>query len=172
MGWFTKKPEDDGTKADDAWEGTILAADKARDEARRERNQEWYTFDEALRALQCNEDTMKALVSHGEIRPFRDGGQMRFKKFEVDGLDRALIEEGGLHHIPKAIAGNKPMPRMKIQFDEEELREAIRFYLMAKLPGHLSDAAMNAQVEVLDDDEEESSFSNLGISCIEAQLRV
>ena len=47
---------------------------------------EFYSFDEVLRQLSIDENRLKRLVSEGEIRAFREGGQMRFKKTEIDGL--------------------------------------------------------------------------------------
>jgi excisionase family DNA binding protein len=47
---------------------------------------EFYTFDEVLKQLQIDESRLKRLVSEGEIRAFREGDQMRFKRTEIDSL--------------------------------------------------------------------------------------
>lgn len=47
---------------------------------------EFYTFDECLAALNIDENRLKRLVSEGEVRAFREGDQMKFKKGEIDKL--------------------------------------------------------------------------------------
>ena len=47
---------------------------------------EFYNFDEVLRHLNIDENRLKRLVSEGEIRAFREGGAMKFKRTEIDGL--------------------------------------------------------------------------------------
>lgn len=47
---------------------------------------EFYSFDEVLRQLNVDENRLKRLVSEGEIRAFREGGQMKFKRSEIDSL--------------------------------------------------------------------------------------
>jgi len=47
---------------------------------------EFYSFDEVLRQLNIDENRLKRLVSEGEIRAFREGDQMKFKRNEIDGL--------------------------------------------------------------------------------------
>jgi excisionase family DNA binding protein len=47
---------------------------------------EFYSFDDVLRQLSIDENRLKRLVSEGEIRAFREGGQMRFKRSEIDNL--------------------------------------------------------------------------------------
>jgi excisionase family DNA binding protein len=47
---------------------------------------EFYSFDEVLRQLSIDENRLKRLVSEGEIRAFREGDQMKFKRTEIDGL--------------------------------------------------------------------------------------
>jgi hypothetical protein len=47
---------------------------------------EFYNFDEVLRQLNIDENRLKRLVSEGEIRAFREGGAMKFKRMEIDGL--------------------------------------------------------------------------------------
>src|SRR5687767_9602131 len=47
---------------------------------------EFYTFDEVLRQLNIDENRLKRLVSEGEIRAFREGDAMKFKRAEIDGI--------------------------------------------------------------------------------------
>jgi hypothetical protein len=47
---------------------------------------EFYSFDEVLRQLNIDENRLKRLVSEGEIRAFREGGAMKFKRGEIDNL--------------------------------------------------------------------------------------
>jgi excisionase family DNA binding protein len=47
---------------------------------------EFYSFDEVLRQLSIDENRLKRLVSEGEIRAFREGDQMKFKRTEIDTL--------------------------------------------------------------------------------------
>lgn len=47
---------------------------------------EFYSFDEVLRQLNIDENRLKRLVSEGEIRAFREGDQMKFKRAEIDNL--------------------------------------------------------------------------------------
>lgn len=47
---------------------------------------EFYRFDEVLRQLNIDENRLKRLVSEGEIRAFREGDQMKFKRAEIDTL--------------------------------------------------------------------------------------
>ena len=47
---------------------------------------EFYSFDEVLKQLNIDEARLKRLVSEGEIRAFREGDAMRFKRTEIDSL--------------------------------------------------------------------------------------
>jgi excisionase family DNA binding protein len=47
---------------------------------------EFYSFDEVLKQLNIDENRLKRLVSEGEIRAFREGDQMKFKRAEIDNL--------------------------------------------------------------------------------------
>ena len=51
---------------------------------------DFLSFDTTLRRLCITEDQLKALVSHGYIRAYREGDQMKFKASEVEIMD----EEG------------------------------------------------------------------------------
>ena len=48
---------------------------------------EFFTFDEVLKRLAINESKLKRLVSEGEIRAFREGDQMKFRRSDVENLD-------------------------------------------------------------------------------------
>lgn len=46
----------------------------------------YYTFEEAMEKLDIDRSRLIRLVTEGEIRGFREGGSMRFKKVEIDRL--------------------------------------------------------------------------------------
>ncbi len=48
---------------------------------------EFFTFDEVLKKLQIDETRLKRLVSEGEIRAFREGDEMKFRRADVENLD-------------------------------------------------------------------------------------
>jgi excisionase family DNA binding protein len=49
---------------------------------------EFYSFDEVLKRLKIDEQRLKKLVSEGEIRAFREGSEMKFRKSDIDTLDK------------------------------------------------------------------------------------
>jgi excisionase family DNA binding protein len=49
-------------------------------------SEDFISFEKALRELKLRSEELKKLVSEGEIRAFRDGGSMKFKKEDVDAL--------------------------------------------------------------------------------------
>jgi excisionase family DNA binding protein len=50
---------------------------------------EFYTFDEVINKLDIDETKLKRLVSEGEIRAFREGDEMKFRRSDVENLDVA-----------------------------------------------------------------------------------
>ena len=48
---------------------------------------EFYSFGEVLKRLNIDETKLKRLVSEGEIRAFREGDQMKFRKADIENLD-------------------------------------------------------------------------------------
>ena len=63
----------------------IVALSKRTNEGEGHLNRrEYYSFAETLTKLNLNEEGLKQLVAEGEIRAYRDGMDMRFKKSEVD----------------------------------------------------------------------------------------
>ena len=48
---------------------------------------EFFTFDEVLKYLGVPETKLKRLVSEGEIRAFREGDEMKFRRSDVENLD-------------------------------------------------------------------------------------
>lgn len=58
---------------------------------------EFYTFDEVLKQLHIDEQKLKRLVSEGEIRAFREGDEMKFKRSDIDTLD--IRSEGKTREI-------------------------------------------------------------------------
>lgn len=53
----------------------------------------YYSVDETLAKLGCNEDQLKGLVRAGKLREFRDAGKLNYK---VDDVDRLVAEQGTL----------------------------------------------------------------------------
>jgi hypothetical protein len=49
---------------------------------------EFYSFDEVLKRLKIDEQRLKKLVSEGEIRAFREGAEMKFRKLDIDNMDK------------------------------------------------------------------------------------
>ena len=66
---------------------------------------EFYTFDEVIKHLSIDEQRLKRLVSEGEIRAFREGDEMKFKKNDIDTLDIGASEEGETREIDLAGGG-------------------------------------------------------------------
>ena len=50
---------------------------------------EFFTFDEVINKLDIDETKLKRLVSEGEIRAFREGDEMKFRRSDVENLDVA-----------------------------------------------------------------------------------
>ena len=48
---------------------------------------EFYTFDEVIKYLHIPETKLKRLVSEGEIRAFREGDEMKFRRSDVENMD-------------------------------------------------------------------------------------
>ncbi|MCG3135371.1 MAG: hypothetical protein HMLKMBBP_02997 [Planctomycetes bacterium] len=48
---------------------------------------EFFSFNEVLKHLNIDETKLKRLVSEGEIRAFREGDQMKFRRADVENLD-------------------------------------------------------------------------------------
>lgn len=48
---------------------------------------EFFSFTEVLKRLNIDETKLKRLVSEGEIRAFREGDQMKFRRADVENLD-------------------------------------------------------------------------------------
>ena len=48
---------------------------------------EFFTFDEVINKLDIDETKLKRLVSEGEIRAFREGDEMKFRRSDVENLD-------------------------------------------------------------------------------------
>ena len=55
-----------------------------------ELHEDFVSFEKALRELQMRSEELKKLVSEGEIRAFRDGESMKFKREDIESLS-----EGG-----------------------------------------------------------------------------
>jgi len=51
-----------------------------------QQNDEFISFERALRDLQLQSEELKKLVSEGEIRAFRDGDSMKFRREDLEAL--------------------------------------------------------------------------------------
>lgn len=60
---------------------------------------EFYSFDEVLGRLKIDEQKLKRLVSEGEIRAFRQGDEMKFKKSDIDNLNLGVSSEGETREV-------------------------------------------------------------------------
>ncbi len=58
-------------------------------------SQQFYTLEEACEKLGQTEDELKQLVRDGQLREFRDGGQIKYKTEEVDTLAENLATLSG-----------------------------------------------------------------------------
>jgi excisionase family DNA binding protein len=75
---------------------------------------EFYTFDEVLRQLNIDENRLKRLVSEGEIRAFREGDQMKFKRGEIDNLaGRSGRSGSGDTSLSEISLEDEPAPKKK-----------------------------------------------------------
>jgi excisionase family DNA binding protein len=66
---------------------------------------EFYTFDEVLHQLDIDEQKLKRLVSEGEIRAFREGDEMKFKRSDIDTLDMEATEDGETREVDLSAGG-------------------------------------------------------------------
>ena len=55
---------------------------------------EFYTFDEVLRKMSIDEQRLKKLVSEGEIRAFREGQEMKFRRADIDNMNKTRPTAG------------------------------------------------------------------------------
>ncbi len=57
-----------------------------------QQNDDFISFEKALRDLQMQSEELKKLVSEGEIRAFRDGDSMKFRREDLDALRKGEDE--------------------------------------------------------------------------------
>ncbi len=60
---------------------------------------DYVSFDKALRDLQLRSEELKRLVSEGEIRAFRDGDSMKFKREDLESLQSVADGEDSLEFV-------------------------------------------------------------------------
>jgi len=73
--------------------------------------EDYLSFDEALRDLQMQEAELRALVSQGKLRAFRDENTLKFRRADVDGLRKQRETEPTLVMGPKPKPTTRQMPR-------------------------------------------------------------
>ena len=66
---------------------------------------EFYTFDEVIKQLNIDESRLKRLVSEGEIRAFREGDEMKFKKSDIDTLEVGVSADGETREVDLSAGG-------------------------------------------------------------------
>lgn len=54
---------------------------------------EFYTLEQTMQLLRLSEERVRRLVEEGEIRGFREGSTMRFRRVEIDELVAALARQ-------------------------------------------------------------------------------
>ena len=82
---------------------------------------EFFTFDEVLKRLSIDETKLKRLVSEGEIRAFREGDQMKFRRADVENLDLTGArseEETGVIDLSAGKKGDSETLTDDLIFDE------------------------------------------------------
>jgi excisionase family DNA binding protein len=79
---------------------------------------EFYTFDEVLKHLNINANKLKRLVSEGEIRAFREGDEMKFKRGDIDHLDLTGGDETTALDFAEAEAESSETLTDDLIFDE------------------------------------------------------
>ena len=82
---------------------------------------EFFTFDEVLKRLAIDETKLKRLVSEGEIRAFREGDQMKFRRADVENLDLTGArseEETGVIDLSAGKKGDSETLTDDLIFDE------------------------------------------------------
>ena len=103
----------DGAKAPEGVKVTTSGSD--------DKGGEFFTFDEVLRRLSIDETKLKRLVSEGEIRAFREGDQMKFRKADVENLDLTGArseEETGVIDLSAGKKGDSETLTDDLIFDE------------------------------------------------------
>ena len=85
--------------------------------------------------------------------------------------EQVETDQPQITEVLRNLAETKPMPSIVIQFSEQELDEALRFYLMAKLPEPFSSSARQAEIRIVVDGEQQY-FDDLDIKHIEARLKI
>jgi hypothetical protein len=61
-----------------------------------QKNEDFLSFEKALRELKMRSEELKKLVSEGEIRAFRDGDSMKFRKEDIDAISEKAKGEDEL----------------------------------------------------------------------------
>lgn len=54
---------------------------------------DYFSFEQVLKELQIEDDDLQRLVSDGEIRAFREGEKMKFRRTDIEGLKKGRMTE-------------------------------------------------------------------------------
>ncbi len=82
-----------------------------------EQNDDFVSFEKALRDLKLKSEELKRLVSEGEIRAFRDGQSMKFRREDVDAL---ISREAGEEELVLADALEDDTGMVTEELSEED----------------------------------------------------
>jgi excisionase family DNA binding protein len=123
--------------------------------------QEFYSFDEALKQLRLKEEELKRLVSEGEIRAFREGGTMKLRRTDVESLRTELsggevVDLGDVKEelvFEDDVQGEAGMATQEISDVETILDEPVEEVAVSEAPS--SDVTLEEESLVLEETQAE-----------------
>jgi excisionase family DNA binding protein len=121
---------------------------------------EFYTFDEVIGYLHIPETKLKRLVSEGEIRAFREGDEMKFRKSDVENMDLGGArseEETGVIDLSAGRDDSSETLTDDLIFDEGDDLD------LTSADAGMATAEISSQDTLLDDDGIGMSTEPLGI---------
>lgn len=84
---------------------------------------EYYSFEKVLKELQIEEEELKRLVSEGEIRAFREGDTIKFKRSDIEGLKKGKMTEPTI--ILPSGESEEPSEDSEVLLVEEDTSETL-----------------------------------------------
>jgi excisionase family DNA binding protein len=121
---------------------------------------EFYTFDEVIKYLHIPETKLKRLVSEGEIRAFREGDEMKFRKSDVENMDLTGArseEETGVIDLSAGRDDSSETLTDDLIFDEGDDLD------LTSADAGMATAEISSQDTLIDDDGIGMSTEPLGI---------
>ncbi len=122
---------------------------------------EFFTFDQVLKVLAIDETKLKRLVSEGEIRAFREGDEMKFRKMDVENLDLVGAQSEERTGVIDLSAGREDTSETltdDLIFDEGEDLD-----LSADVEAGMATAEISSQDTLVDEDGIGMSTEPLGV---------